>query len=235
MSRSSKKTTPITGTPAASVSKSKTQPTDLDGSDVVFQTVDLTDVQPAKDPIAQRNAEEAALIKAALLGYAKVDVRRIEATFGRFNPRALNKEELNKLVRSMKGEGMHRYAENNIIFIAVRKGVVDATKLSRKRPDGGDNLPMLAVMDPKGTASVDVLGGRHRINAVVAVAEEIEKEVGLLQAEYDKKRHDAETHPGTITAAELEAMKERLETKKGELKGAGLWGVAVFDLGECDA
>jgi hypothetical protein len=191
---------------------------DLSSSEADRTQIDLTGVQPSIDKVAADVARDNKLINDALLGYAKIDLLHMRLTFGHWNSREIDHAEVKKFVASMKtGKGFIRYTTETMVPLAISKSAVDLTSLSAEPGLGEDILLDLVLKDQQAT--VYAAGGQHRRAALQVFERELMKQIAAL----GKKIKAAKD------AAPLKASEEQL---MADLAAIGLWGVAVYDLGE---
>lgn len=188
--------------------------------------IELGEITPVEDATAERLQGESKKLKEAFLGYAKVDLLALNPTFGRWNMRKVVEHEVTKMVRSLKEEGIQRYVIKNLIPLAIPKASVDLATLTKEGGDGGDLFALLGVEGQE----IYACGGQHRRAALQSWRDEISTEIAGDRDQL-KKLEDL-LAKNRVEEAEVNAMRDRIGQKKRQLKLLGMWGVAVYDLGE---
>jgi hypothetical protein len=187
--------------------------------------LDLDAVEIAPDLVAERLQKERDSIDSALLGYAKVDLLELKPVFRRYNQRTIDPKEVKLMVQSMQTEGIRRYLPGHFIPLVIAKDMVVKDSLAQVM--GGIDLPWLRFVGEKPV--VYAAGGQHRFSALQTIYEEMNAKTKAKQAAFNKASEqaaDGKADPGIV-----QQLGTELEQAKRELKGLGLWGVAIYDFG----
>lgn len=182
----------------------------------------------------------------ALIGYARTDILDRQITFGRWNRRPENTNEVKKLTDSFLRNGVFRYLVSHAVPLVISKDrLEDAGWISPQdeRLDFKDptTIPVLRLIDdPKPAANgtinvsdtdpISAAGGRHRTSALV----HYHKIRSSMKTQYKKKVADWKS------AVELEPENEEfkrgldrdsrvLKVVSNDVDLKGDWLVAIYD------
>jgi hypothetical protein len=169
--------------------------------------VNLDDVDPLNDETAGQIQRDNELVESALLGYGKADITKLVLSFGKWNIRKINEDQVQMLANCFEHEGIQRYLMKNLVPLVVDKDDV-VGELAKKASNGGDLYPQLKF---KSTATSPIIaaGGQHRLAAIMKLKESYMQQISNLEQDDD----------------------DIIELKK-KLKGIGLWGFALYDKGK---
>ena len=167
----------------------------------------MSSIEDGGDLVAAQQKKEFVEVQSAFLGYAKVDYIKMGTKFGQWNKRSVMSREVQKILLSFQSEGIQRFVTRNLVPIVLPKEFVDVKALHTTSGTGGDDFPWLKFIG--STTEVYAAGGQHRLQALIQ-----------LQTELEAKINDAD---------EDETDVDQL---KRQLKQVGVWGIAVYDLGE---
>jgi hypothetical protein len=184
-------------------------------------------VDASVDAVAAQKKEERELIKTALLGYGKADFLALDLDFRIWNPRQLEDAEVKKIKNSMAA-GIERFKPGNLVPLAVPRGLIDPTCLTMEEGLGGDDFQRISFLGGRAPRMA-ALGGQHRKAALELLQAELASDVVSKQSAFEKAKGAAAKDK--FDPAVLRAMKTELDTLKAKLKGYGMWGFAVYDLG----
>ena len=190
-----------------------------------YKVIDLDDVQAAPDETAASLSSEAALIQGALLGYGKANFLEMPIKFGRWNTRKVNAADVSKLVLSMQ-PGIERYHTENLIPLIVNRAHVNVTELTKTPGDGGDSFPPLTI---SADAEIFAAGGQHRRAALMQIGDDLKATIAMKQTGLTKLQEAVAKGAGDVDACR--AAEAEIMALKARLKGLGMWGFAVYDLG----
>jgi hypothetical protein len=139
--------------------------------------IDLSNVEPANDETSECVDREREMMDRAILGYAQMDVLEADLVFRQWNVRTVNPTEVQKIVDSMRLEGIQRYRPKSFFSVVVRREDVDVSKLSNTA-DMGAKLPNLASLFKGKADKIIACGGQHRKTALKQVYDQAYKEAG---------------------------------------------------------
>jgi hypothetical protein len=191
----------------------------------------LSDVEADADENAARVLEENRLKKDALLGYGKADLLKLSPVFGTWNKRVLMPTEVTKMVTSMEDK-IERYAEEHLIDLILPPDAI-LTSLATGPADGGDVLPLLEFSEGVDQKAIPAAGGQHRLAALKIICQKLEGKIESKANDIRKVTEKLEASPDDATLQrEIETLTSDIMKLKKKLKGQGMWGFRIYDLGE---
>jgi hypothetical protein len=193
------------------------------------KTLDLKDVIPADDRIAMKLKHDHELKKSAFLGYARANFLDLEVHFGEWNPRPLEKSKVKGHLDSLEREGIQRFVPKNLIPIAVRKEWIDVANLSSSADYDEMDFPTLTLKKGFEGVKIEACGGQHRRHALEQLFEKKKKETLVKKAAYEKGAEAVAKNKAD--AVTVKRLGEEVDELMRILKGLGVWGFEVYDLG----
>ena len=122
--------------------------------------------------------------------------------------------------------GIERYQAGNIIPLIVNRAHVNVEELTWTAGDGGDGFLTL-VLSPN--AQIFTAGRQHRRAALMQIADELSITIATKQTSLLRLKDAVTKGSGDVEA--WRAAEAEVATLKAKLKGLGMWGFAVYDLG----
>jgi len=184
------------------------------------------------DEVAKAAKERSQKIKSALLGYAKIDIATLKLVFRRYNSRGINEEEVRKMVESLK-KGMERYFSRYLIDFALKLESLVLETLSQEEGDGGDDFNFLEWTEGKVPTEVQACSGQHRVAALLALKAEYEAALKKLETEREAERKKFKKADGPDNSELIRELGRSILALQRKLRGLTVWGVRVYDIGEC--
>jgi hypothetical protein len=155
---------------------------------------------------------------------------------GKLNPRELNKEQVKKLKQAFAEEGIKPFTMENMMPLMINRHYVDpgCIWMGMNGYDAPElKLSMEGIRDLEG---LDVVGGRHRLEAITKVNDEInlqldgvKKRVKVLREKSTKNMNDEERKMRKEELTKLLKQTKELKNKKDE---NSQWGIILYDAGK---
>jgi hypothetical protein len=198
---------------------------------MMFQEIheDQSDIEVAPDEVAERLKKVEELCAEAFLGYAKADILEIRPKWQRWNRRELVAAQVQKLEQSIRRNGAQRYVPSHRIPIAVPRASIVVERLQIEVGTAADELPMLEWVPNANQGEIWGAGGQHRFKALQNMRDARLREVEKLRKDLDTISKDEDVD--SETKLERQELEAKIRSIRGQVKGMGMWGFAVYDLG----
>jgi hypothetical protein len=133
-------------------------------------------MKASPDAVAAKVAEDAALVKAALLGYAKVNYLTLNVKFGHWNMCKVEKPKVKHVTASMRsGRGFICYTTETMVPLVVKPGQVNVEQLMMDAGSSSGNIPVLQISDPE--EPLLAASRQHRRCALELLKQELKKAI----------------------------------------------------------
>lgn len=176
-------------------------------------------------------------VQSAIISINRLDILApvLPLTFGTFNNRPLNERQATILHETMVNEEFAPFKFQNMIPLVLGRDAIDPKCLNATMHDL-EAAPFLQ-LTPAGLAEGVIIaaGGRHRHRAVQLEQARLKDRVDILKKRIEevKESNPKETDGMLERLKKLEKMEEHLALAEKRLDQVGIWGVIVFDAGEC--
>jgi hypothetical protein len=152
-----------------------------------------------------------------------------EIVFGTWNQRELVEKEAMKLATEMTATKFSPFGMANLLPLVINKNALEASCM--KTDANVEAAPMLELTEAAKAAGTKLLfaGGRHRKRATEILLQKSKTAIAEIE-ELISKTKETTKKGKEDKVANLEGMLEREKELKGVL---GVWGIIVYDEGEC--
>src|SRR5262249_11222943 len=142
-----------------------------------------------------------------------------------YNPRGIDQSQVKKLAVSFD-TGLERYLSGHLFPLTLPREAIVEPSITQDPGGGGDDFPMLQLGDIEGWI-LHACGGQNQLGALRLMEEELREKITKQMALCEKLT--AAMEKGKGQPEELSEENDKLMGLKGELKGLGFWGAALYE------